>query len=353
MNEGLRNRQFQYDDPLNVFSTQLKYNIYKFSAAKSLTEMIHFRNLMADENGKLLSYDNFRSRVANEGRVFNNKYLQSEYNVAKMSALNGAKFNEIQSEFLEFRSVNDNRVRQSHKALDKLTLPKDSPTWRRLTPPLDWNCRCTIVPGKESLVKLDETEAGKMVKSIVTDPLFENNPGESRVIFKDGHPYFKAFESAKETQLSYEQYGLDGLDKIVMRSDLPNWKEKTLNEYYDWWNENKNHANGIEIVDVNGNAILFKDKFKVHINDEEPRYKYGSELKNVVQNADEIWLYQDPKNKKVNQIFIRFYEPYELGKSTGAIVVVARNGEGLSLYEITSENRLKELRRGILEYSKK
>lgn len=41
-----------------------------------------------------------------------------------------------------YRTMGDDRVRQAHAALDRLTLPKDDPRWAGLSPPLDPRCRC-------------------------------------------------------------------------------------------------------------------------------------------------------------------------------------------------------------------
>lgn len=46
----------------------------------------------------------------------------------------------------QYVTVGDERVRDSHAALDGLVLPADSPFWRDHYPPWEWGCRCDIVP---------------------------------------------------------------------------------------------------------------------------------------------------------------------------------------------------------------
>ncbi len=46
----------------------------------------------------------------------------------------------------KYVTVGDDRVRDSHVALDGVTLPKDDPFWVTNTPPNGWACRCQVIP---------------------------------------------------------------------------------------------------------------------------------------------------------------------------------------------------------------
>lgn len=353
MNSGLGGASFAYDDNRAVLSNYLKHNIYSFSAAKSLTEMLHFRDRMIDKNGNIKGFESFKKAIADDGYAFNNNFLRTEYNTANQSAIMAHKWETLDSEYLEYSTVGDGRVREEHKKLDKLTLLKTSPVWNRIMPQNDWNCRCTVIPGKAQNVIHTDAEAGTIAKEVVTNPLFDNNVGKSRMIFKNEHPYFKN-ANGKETQLSYEQYGLQPLEKIIMATDLPTWTEKTLLEYNDWWVKNANRNNNEIIVKDNlGNEILFTERFKNHINDDEPRFRYGTELKNIIENPDEVWSTIDAKNGKLNTFYLKYYDVNESTKTTGAITIMTHVNEAHSLYEINVENRLKEIRRGVLKYTSK
>lgn len=48
-------------------------------------------------------------------------------------------------ESLTHLTVRDGGVRPSHRVLHGLTKPIDDPYWERFRPPLDYNCRCTVV----------------------------------------------------------------------------------------------------------------------------------------------------------------------------------------------------------------
>jgi SPP1 gp7 family putative phage head morphogenesis protein len=47
--------------------------------------------------------------------------------------------------FAQYVTAQDDRVRDSHAALDGVVLPSDSPFWERHTPPWEWGCRCSKV----------------------------------------------------------------------------------------------------------------------------------------------------------------------------------------------------------------
>lgn len=47
--------------------------------------------------------------------------------------------------YAQYLSSDDDKVRDSHQALDGLVLPADSPFWDRHTPPWEWGCRCNKV----------------------------------------------------------------------------------------------------------------------------------------------------------------------------------------------------------------
>ncbi len=47
---------------------------------------------------------------------------------------------------LKFVAIEDSRVRPNHLACDGLIASVDDPIWNKLSPPLFYGCRCTVVP---------------------------------------------------------------------------------------------------------------------------------------------------------------------------------------------------------------
>lgn len=56
---------------------------------------------------------------------------------------------------IQYLTMEDENVRDSHAALDGVVLPKDDPFWDSHTPPWDWGCRCRIRPMNPDLVDLE------------------------------------------------------------------------------------------------------------------------------------------------------------------------------------------------------
>jgi uncharacterized protein with gpF-like domain len=57
--------------------------------------------------------------------------------------------------YWQYWTVGDLRVRPGHAELDGFTARAIDPVWRRIYPPWDFNCRCSVVP-----IPADEAPAG-------------------------------------------------------------------------------------------------------------------------------------------------------------------------------------------------
>lgn len=193
LNNGLAIDAFADDVTRITLADTLKLNLYDFSLAKTLFQIQHYKNLMIGDDGKVLSFSAFKKVVADQGEIFNQQYMKVEYDMTIQSAIMAHKWETLDSEYLQFSTVGDNRVRPEHKIFDKFTALKSDPIWKRLYTPLSWGCRCTIIPGKVSKVDpvYNSEWANKVVDPLVKGTIFDNNVGISKVIFNKDHPYFK------------------------------------------------------------------------------------------------------------------------------------------------------------------
>lgn len=94
----------------------------------------------------------------------------------------------------KYVTVGDDRVRESHEALEGVTLPKDDEFWLRFWPPNGWNCRCQAI---EIFKPRKIVKAPKKLKDgteIEPDAGFDFNAGE---VYSTG-------EDADDEELSLE-----------------------------------------------------------------------------------------------------------------------------------------------------
>ena len=97
---------------------------------------------------------------------------------------------------LMYMTQGDERVRDSHRALEGLSYPKASfPEW--LIPPIDWRCRCYLV---ESFASANYKEFDKLDDKIekAVNPIFRESLAKGGRIFSDAHPYFNIDERLKD-----------------------------------------------------------------------------------------------------------------------------------------------------------
>ncbi len=145
-------------------------------------------------------------------QAYNVNYLQAEYNYTASAAQMAAKWNDFEQDGdqydLQYRTAADEKVRESHYVLHNTTLPPSDPFWNEYMPPLDWNCRCTVVQMRKD--KYPRSNSAKAVNKgqIATTRLDKNgvnrtamfrfNPGKQKVIFPEKHPYFKVQQGVKD-----------------------------------------------------------------------------------------------------------------------------------------------------------
>lgn len=363
VNEGLGGTSFDYDDSRNVLQSYLRRNIYHFSAAKNLTELITFREAMVDEEtGDMLSQSRFKEKIRALGIPFNEVWLETEQDTTLATAINAHRFDSIDAEYLEFTTVGDDRVRPEHVALDKLTYPKDHPIWNKMTPPLAYKCRCGIKPGLAKNYKEKEADNDeKYVGGLVKNTIFDNNAGKTKLIFDHDHPYYTNLPKGKTKQLSYANYGMPSVEKIQKRGGLKPLSLLTSKEDYEtYWNSMLNHNKGIVLENPLGEKVLFADydlhktgkrraSFKQHLldrTDETDRYKLVVNLKDIITKPDEIWSLYDEKyeNELPTTQYIKYYE----GK---VLIVLAKGDDGRTIFESNQVGF--RMRHGLLLYRKK
>lgn len=358
--------KFEYNDPANMLGAQLKSNLYQFSGAKSLTEALMFSEKIADENGFKKPFSKYQEEILKIHKDYNVRYLSAEYDNAvaqSQMALKWMNFVEIGAEWLEIRTAGDARVRPEHAKLEGLVFNIKSPVFYRI-PPFDWACRCTLVPADKPANPMSDAEGGKIMKGVVTNPVFENNPGITKLIYNDKHPYFKSYSGLPKQLDAIKNYGMKPVDKMLQQTNLPAQIHlDTEADYLKWWNDMVNKF-GVEnsdfvITDKIGTKVLFdaspngKNKtsyFRDHIiqKKNEKRFEYAANLQDILENPDEIWS-GNYLGRTPSMTYVKYYDG-------NAIVVNATIGDSSikaeTMFTLDNAKSKIDTRKGILMYKK-
>lgn len=341
----------------------IRTNVYKFSGAKSLTEVAAFSELLADKDGKLKPFNEFKKDIEGLHGLYNEAYLQTEYNTAVAEIQMAGKwldFGLMGDPWLEYRTMGDDRVRPEHALLEGLTLRMSDPAWDSIYPPNDWNCRCTVVAVDEPNKSADR-DLDSIIREAVPNEIFRNNTGKTGIVFEDDHPYFQSLEGIKELD-AVKNYGMQTVDKIMTSGKARPLPEHidTVADYYVWWKEMV-RAKGINDTDFAlkdglNNVVVFDAAegpnktsfFRDHINRKpgEDRYEYATNLVATLQQPNEIWAKY--KGSVITTSYVRYYDDYPY------VLVTENDGETIKAVNFYRADRsvnardLDKRRKGIL-----
>ena len=186
--------------PLDDISVQrLKESNYVFSGFKAFHELNEAFPSLLDADGNRKPFERFLNDVQKVNENYNKYYLKAEYNFAMASADMAAKWqgwwdDEDRDRYLlQYRTVGDKRVRESHRLLHNVTLPITSKFWDEYFPPNNWNCRCTVTRVlRRDYPESNEQEAmlaGSQATAGKHQEMMRFNPGKQMACFPAYNPY--------------------------------------------------------------------------------------------------------------------------------------------------------------------
>lgn len=187
---------------------ELYENIQFFSSAKTFQEIKDFESYLTVD-GVTVDFPNFREKVLERFKTYNKTWLETELVFTTNSSIAGKQWISIWEDrdifpLLEYVTVGDARVRDSHKVLDGVIRPVEDAFWNTYYPPWEWRCRCTTK-------KLEEGALTTIMNKIVVLPkikkFFQNNVGKTGKIFNGFHPYFKEVPD-RYKELAKRNFGL-------------------------------------------------------------------------------------------------------------------------------------------------
>lgn len=187
-----------------------KNDIFIFSHLRTHAQLQEAGSLLLTDDGKIKSFDRFKLDIAKINGLYNDNYLQAEYQFAVSSVQMGEKWqNYVESDRynLQYRTAQDDKVRISHQPLHGITLPMNNPFWDKFYPPNGWRCRCNAVQVRASKYPATNEENALKAGNIATTQIgkdnknrleiFRFNPGKQRLVFPPSHPYNKVKDADK------------------------------------------------------------------------------------------------------------------------------------------------------------
>lgn len=199
LSEGLRDNVIP-----PAMMAKMENDTFIFSGLKTHAQLLEANSFLRDEKGQIRSFDAFAYEFNKVNEKYNQNYLEAEHSFALRSSQMAANWAATDADGrynLQYRTANDDRVRENHRALQDITLPKEDSFWLSYYPPNGWRCRCTAVEVRKS--KFPESDSDKAIQAgekatsqIGKDgknklEIFRFNPGAEQKVFPPKHPYNK------------------------------------------------------------------------------------------------------------------------------------------------------------------
>ena len=184
----------------------LENNAFIFSGFKAFHTLREVGLSLVTDKGDIKPFETFRRDVEAVNNRYNHNYLYAEYNHAVGASLMAARWQKIEADGdrydLQYRTAQDDRVREDHAILHGTTLPPSDPFWSLYLPPNGWNCRCTAVQVRKGKYPQSDPALSMLRGNNCTEnakqQIFRFNPGKDLQLFPPKHPYYKAPEAAKQ-----------------------------------------------------------------------------------------------------------------------------------------------------------
>ena len=178
--------------PDSRFVDALAHSAEVFSAFKVHRVQRDMARLLIDSNGNLKPFDKWAADVAPIASHQMGAWLQTEYDTAVIRAHQAADWLQFEREkdilpnlkWMPSTSINPGL---DHSIYWGVIRPVDDPFWSEHRPGDRWNCKCSLRSTDEPVTPLP---VDAVPLASLPQPGLSNNPGTSRQIFSDDHPYF-------------------------------------------------------------------------------------------------------------------------------------------------------------------
>ena len=173
-------------------------NVYDFTQAKSY----YTSKKLIDVSKQVTNIDDFRLKSYDLLDKYYNEFGNVELDLMVRKVESAKQFSDWAADenvsLLQYRTLGDDRVRASHNQLNGITRPKTDVFWAKYSAPIEWNCRCRVVPVKSGLtdkpkardLMITESKVNKEIRYSTFHMLKENS---IRSLIGNQHPYFELY----------------------------------------------------------------------------------------------------------------------------------------------------------------
>lgn len=359
-------------EQLPVAAEAVRRNLYAFSGAKTYAQMLELRDAVYN-SGVLRPFSEFVGIARKISATYNVTYLEAERGAVVRGTTMIGLWKQIEESkedypYLQYQTMQDDRVRDEHRALQGLTLPVDDAFWNQYYPPNGWRCRCTVRQISQTDLDLkrakpsDSEASTKLAGKSVKDKYWRKNLAKAdQVLDVTGHPYYKAVPGGSSVELqAVQNYGMRPAEMIYAKPSKLAKLPDTLNsveEFEAWWKQTaaaRGDGTSWSVADVaSGSRIVFDQKLRRHMIEAsklaERRYSIFPAAIDLIEQPDEVWASRDDRGELT--AYIRYYQQRPL------LVVVRNAGQErrvttfFEAYE-ASDNSLNRYRKGVLLYRK-
>ena len=201
---NLKAAEFDLSD-LELLS-ELRTNIYMFSAAKTYSQVKGMTEKLISDKGTIRPFSDFKADAEQIFEQYNDTWLKTEYDTAIGQGTEAVRWNGIEKNkdilpYLRYSAIGD--ACEICQPLDGLTAPVEDAVWDTVAPLNHFNCLCILeqLDDKEGKEKeTDEEERNKTVEDVSgkMNDVFKMNAGRDGYVFKEDHPYFTVPKEDKE-----------------------------------------------------------------------------------------------------------------------------------------------------------
>ncbi len=235
-----RSVKLKYNVQNQAFIHQLKTSSKVFAAFKNHHQSKALAALLVDQEGKVVSFANFKKEALKVTDKYNKVWLKTEYNIALRRGRIGSKFQKFKEDerlFPNLRWIPSTAAepRSSHIPFYGLVLPISDHFWVNQFPGSEWNCKCDV--------EQTRAKAGSSPASLPTPPEgLEGNPAFAGNLIGNKHPYFNGLNESEKQQVN----------RIVQK-----YTDKQMNA---WAREKIDASKGLSVTskELQTGKLLFK-----------------------------------------------------------------------------------------------